>query len=77
MLNRPDNWSMSNEGYVRVTKVDYYGNPYEVWVKPPAMSRQQLWNAVRPGLFQSCGGMQTSIDQINLHHDLINEEKWK
>jgi hypothetical protein len=32
--NKPDQWSLVNEGYERITRLDYYGNEYQAWVKP-------------------------------------------
>jgi len=30
-----DNWSLEDEGYEKVTAVDYHGNEYIAWVKKP------------------------------------------
>lgn len=32
-LDRPEGWSMADEGYKRVIRMDYYGQPYEAWEK--------------------------------------------
>jgi hypothetical protein len=32
---RKDNWTLADEGYEKVTAVDYHGNEYIAWVKKP------------------------------------------
>lgn len=47
MTDRPANWSLADEGYNRVIKLDYFGQPYEAWELKPDTSRRDLWQAFR------------------------------
>lgn len=70
--HRPDNWNLADEGYIRVTRLDYNGNPYDVWQRKPGRTKSDLWAANRPLMFQSRGGMQVSIDKLNDYFEREN-----
>lgn len=41
---RKDNWTLADEGYERVEKIDYYGNVYTAWVrKPKGVNLSAAW----------------------------------
>jgi len=41
---RKDNWSLEDEGFERVEKTDYFGNPYTAWVrKPKGVNLSKAW----------------------------------
>jgi hypothetical protein len=29
--DRPDSWSLEQEGFEKVTRLDYFGQPYQAW----------------------------------------------
>jgi len=45
---RKDNWDLSQEGYEKVTAVDYFGNEYIAWVKKPkGVDLNKAWSLFR------------------------------
>lgn len=47
MTPRPTTWSLADEGYRRVIKLDYAGNEYEAWELIPDTSHRDLWQSFR------------------------------
>jgi len=43
---RPEGWSLANEGYEQVTRLDYFGNPYQSW-QPVKKDLGQAWASFR------------------------------
>lgn len=41
--NRPEGWSLADEGYIQVTRLDYYGIEYQAWEKPKRRTAAELW----------------------------------
>ena len=47
MTDRPAKWTLADEGYNRVIKLDYFGQPYEAWELASDTSRRDLWQSFR------------------------------
>lgn len=63
--DRPEGWSMADEGYKKVIRMDYHGQPYEVWEKPlPDLGKAWAkWRAQQQWLG---GGLDHSKEQQTL-----------
>lgn len=41
---KPDNWSLADEGYILTERLDYFNQPYKVWVKKsPGVDLSKAW----------------------------------
>lgn len=46
--DRPAGWTLANEGFKRVTRIDFFGNAYESWEKKEdSPSKNALWDKWR------------------------------
>lgn len=77
---RPSTWSMADEGYTKVTKLDYYGKPYEVWERP-TKDLGQLWKQFKSKLDEDQTiRRQVAIIQAStdLHDEAtqLDNDKW-
>lgn len=43
--DKPQGWSMTDEGYIQVERTDYYGVKYLGWEKPAGATAGELWKA--------------------------------
>ena len=43
---RKDNWTLADEGYEKVTRLDYYGNEYQSW-QPVKKDLGAAWQSFR------------------------------
>lgn len=44
MTDKPHNWTLADEGYIKVTLTDYNGQPYQVW-QEPKRDYGKLWKS--------------------------------
>ena len=79
MTSRPANWSLADEGYNRVIKLDYFGQQYEAWELKPDTSRRDLWQSFRDmqakaeKYFEGVpGGLTMNISKQNILSQIEN-----
>lgn len=60
-ITKPDGWTPASEGYVKVTRLDYFGQPYEAWELPRRPSYTELWDRVRKTMFSYNPGPGNSL----------------
>lgn len=73
-IETPSGWSMADEGYKKVIRMDYYGQPYEVWEevdRRPDLGK--LWASFRQN-FQAGVDYHNSIPGGELRMDSGRQE---
>lgn len=65
--DRPDGWSLSDEGYQKVTRIDFHGVEYEAWEKiDKRPDLGSLWSKWRSRQTWSSGGGNQDSKQNTL-----------
>lgn len=73
--DRHEGWSMADEGYEKVTRISFYGDPYEVWQKidrRPDLG--QLWAKWRAQQQWLPGDGTVSEHERRRHETIIDKE---
>lgn len=71
---RPSTWSMANEGYEKVAKLDYYGRPYDAWErKKPLNIRERFKERLESEYLHT--KQQRSINIVMADTDLHDESQ--
>lgn len=66
----PAGWTVADEGYGQVTKLDYNGNEYTVWEKKAkGLNYGQLWKRFKERELPRSGGTLVSVDKVNEYEE--------